>query len=96
MKCRCDEAYNRHSKKVRVKAQQCFFERYNVNNWLEHLRKPKATMFDNYYWYYDEDEVYHFENILKKGKVIYTVSASSPYEAIEKLRCWLQKKAWRI
>lgn len=39
MKCRCDEAYNRHSKKVRVKAQQCFFERYNVNNWLEHLRK---------------------------------------------------------
>lgn len=92
MECRCDEAYNRRGKKVRVKAMQCFFERYDVNKWLEYLNKPKESMFDNYYWFYDEDEVYHFENLLEKGKVIYTVSASSPYEAIVKLGDWLQKK----
>lgn len=59
---RCDETYNRNGKKVRVKLVGSYILRNNL--------------FDNYYLFYDEGEVYHVEDSNTK-KVVMTFSSNS-------------------
>jgi hypothetical protein len=68
MKFRVDEAINRKDEKVRVKFQGWYDERNKVCN--------------NYYLFYDEDEIYHVENSVNK-KIVYTFSCNSWTKAVE-------------
>ena len=65
---RVDEAINLHGRKVRVKKVGW----YNKKN----------CIYDPYYLFYDEAEVYHVENRLT-NKIEYTFSCNSWYKAIE-------------
>ena len=63
---RVDETYNRKGKKVRVKKEKCY--------------NSKTHLFDNYYIFYDESEVYHVENS-KTDSIVLTFSCNSGTKA---------------
>ena len=65
---RKDEAYNIKGKKVRVKVVG-FYDKKN------HL-------INEYFIFYDEDEVYHIEDCIKE-KIVYTFSCNSMVKAIK-------------
>ena len=67
-KFRVDECENMYGKKVRVK-------KVSVYNDITHFQ-------DDYYLFYDEDEVYHLES-KSKNKIIATFSANSKTNAKE-------------
>lgn len=55
---------------LRVERQLCYgddFSRYNIDG--------------RFYWYYDEEQVYHIEDS-KTGKIVYIAIARNPQEVI--------------
>lgn len=58
---------------LKIKAQKCYFDYYKIN--------------DKYYWYYDEERVYHIEDKTKEA-IIFVVTARCPDEAIKEFVNW--------
>ena len=76
-KLRVDEAFNLYGKIKRVK-------KVGIYNDITHFK-------DDYYLFYDEDEVYHLEN-KKTGKVVYTFSANGQQQAWVKALAYITKE----
>ena len=58
-------------RKLRVERQLCYgdgFSRYNIDG--------------RFYWYYDEEQVYHIEDS-KTGMIVYIAIARNPQEVID-------------
>ena len=58
-------------RKLEVKRQLCYgdgFPHYNIDG--------------RFYWYYDEEQVYHIEDS-KTGKIVYIAIARNPQEVID-------------
>ena len=58
-------------RKLEVKRQFCYgdgFSRYNIDG--------------RFYWYYDEEQVYHIEDS-KNRKIVYIAIAGNPQEVID-------------
>lgn len=54
--------------KIKVYPHKCYFERYKID--------------DRYYWFYDEEKIYHIEDS-KTGKVVFIAIGNCPQDIID-------------
>lgn len=57
-----------YGSKIKVYPHKCYFDRYKID--------------DRYYWFYDEEQVYHIEDS-KTRKIVYIAIARNPQEVID-------------
>lgn len=54
--------------KIKVFSHKCYFDRYKIN--------------DRYYWFYDEEKIYHIEDS-ETGKVVFVAIGNCPQDIID-------------
>lgn len=54
--------------KIKVYPHKCYFDRYKID--------------DRYYWFYDEEKIYHIEDS-KTGKVVLIAIGNCPQDIID-------------